>query len=60
MKLVNKKILLVLHQGGLGGAERQALGLAKYLSEERGCEINLLLTFSNFQTQDFIDYAKKM
>jgi glycosyltransferase involved in cell wall biosynthesis len=59
MDLHNKKILLVIHQGALGGAERQALGLSKYLTGERGCIVDLLLTFSNETTKEFDSYAKE-
>lgn len=59
MNLSNKKILLVIHQGGLGGAERQALGLCKYLTEQRNCSVDLLLTFSGETTKEFDAYAKE-
>lgn len=59
MNLSNKRILLVIHQGTLGGAERQALGLSKYLTEQRNCKVDLLLTFSNETTNEFDSYAKE-
>lgn len=57
--LKNKNILLVIHQGCLGGAERQALGLGKYLSQQCNCNVDLLLTFSNYTTKEFDDYVKE-
>jgi glycosyltransferase involved in cell wall biosynthesis len=59
MNLSNKRILLVIHKGALGGAERQALGLSKYLTEQRNCKVDLLLTFSNVTTKEFDQYAEK-
>ncbi|KAF2510807.1 glycosyltransferase [Flavobacterium zhairuonense] len=59
MRLAGKRILLVLHQGALGGAERQALGLGKYLSKEYNCNVDLLLTFSSETTAEFDDYVKE-
>lgn len=57
--LKNKNILLVIHQGCLGGAERQALGLGKYLSQQCNCNVDLLLTFSSYTTKEFDDYVKE-
>jgi len=59
MNLSNKRILLILHSGELGGAQRQALGLGRYLSQELNCNVNLLLTFSDKTTKEFDDYVKK-
>ena len=46
-------MLLIMHYGSLGGAERQGLGLAKFLTEEYQCEMSLLLTFSDELQPDF-------
>lgn len=54
----NKKVLLIMHYGSLGGAERQGLGLAKFLTEEYQCEVSLLLTFSDELQPDFKQFAK--
>ncbi|MGM8362773.1 glycosyltransferase family 4 protein [Flavobacterium sp. ARAG 55.4] len=59
MDLSNKRILLVIHYGGLGGAERQALGLSKYLTEKRNCRVDLLLTFSGETTKEFDDCVRE-
>ena len=58
MDFHNKNILLILHQGSLGGAERQGLSLGKILAENHGCTIYLLLTFSAKVSEDFETYAK--
>ncbi|MEE3226118.1 MAG: hypothetical protein VX253_09385, partial [Bacteroidota bacterium] len=47
-----------MHYGSLGGAERQGLGLAKFLTEEYQCEVSLLLTFSDELQPDFKQFAK--
>lgn len=59
MNFSNKRILLVVHHGVLGGAERQALGLSKYLTEQRNCTVDLLLTFSDETTKEFDSYVKE-
>ena len=59
MKLVNKNILIILEYGALGGAQRQALGLANYLSEKNNCKVDLLLIRSCFETKEFNDFKKK-
>ncbi|TXD49115.1 glycosyltransferase family 4 protein [Polaribacter sp. IC073] len=59
MQLKNKNILIILHYGTLGGAQRQALGLAKYLSKERDCTVDLFLMHSDFQTKEFKDYVQE-
>ncbi|MEC3907336.1 glycosyltransferase [Tamlana sp. 2201CG12-4] len=55
----NKKILMILNHGGLGGTERQAFGLAKYLTEEKACEVKILQLYSNFQTEEYKKHAKQ-
>jgi glycosyltransferase involved in cell wall biosynthesis len=57
MELRNINILIILHFGTLGGAQRQALGLAKYLVEERNCTIDLFLMHSDFQTKEFKEFT---
>lgn len=59
MNLHNKKILLVLHEGNLGGAERQGLGISKILTKEYNCTVNVLLTFSADITSEFESFAKE-
>lgn len=52
----NKNILLILEYGALGGAQRQAFGLAKYLAETHNCKVDLLLVRSDFETNEFTEY----
>jgi len=59
MELKNKNILLIIHAGALGGAERQALGLAKYLNEACNCTVDLLFTSSDETTQEFDEFASQ-
>lgn len=59
MDFYNKKILLVIHTGCLGGAERQGLGISKILTGEYNCTVNVLLTFSEDMSSEFENYAKE-
>ncbi|MDR5589702.1 glycosyltransferase [Christiangramia sp. SM2212] len=59
MNFKNKNILLIIHHGALGGAERQGLGLSKILVEDYNCEVDLLLTFSDKLDKDFETYSKE-
>ena len=59
MDLYNKKILLVIHQGNLGGAERQGLGISKILTTKYNCTVNVLLTYSPETTVEFEHFAKE-
>jgi glycosyltransferase involved in cell wall biosynthesis len=59
MDLYNKKILLVIHQGILGGAERQGLGISKILTTKYNCTVNVLLTYSPETTAEFEHFAKE-
>lgn len=58
MDFYKKNILLVIHQGSLGGAERQGLGMAKILSEDYNCRVDVLLTFSGEMNEEFKEFAK--
>lgn len=59
MDLYNKKILLVIHQGILGGAERQGLGISKILTTKYNCTVNVLLSHSSETTAEFEHFAKE-
>ncbi|QTD37558.1 glycosyltransferase family 4 protein [Polaribacter batillariae] len=59
MHLENKNILIILDYGALGGAQRQALGLAKYLVEEKKCVVDLMLVHSDFESTEFTEFKKK-
>lgn len=58
MDFYNKNILIIIHAGSLGGAERQGLSLAKILTEEYQCKVSLLLTFSRETSEEFNHYAR--
>lgn len=58
MRLENKNLLIILEYGALGGAERQALGLAKYLVEQRNCIVDLYLVHSDFESTEFTNFKK--
>ena len=58
MDLYDKKILLVIHQGILGGAERQGLGISKILTTKYNCTVNVLLSHSSETTAEFEHFAK--
>ncbi|WP_281847506.1 glycosyltransferase [Olleya namhaensis] len=53
MTFNNKNILLILQAGTLGGAERQALGLGKFLVKQKGCTVDILFASSPKRTEDF-------
>jgi len=59
LNFYNKNILLILHQGSLGGAERQGLGLGKILSDQYQCKVYILLTFSEETTEEFDNFVKE-
>ncbi|GAA4236034.1 hypothetical protein GCM10022291_19440 [Postechiella marina] len=56
MKFDNKNVLLVLQVGTLGGAERQALGLGKFLVNNKNCNVDILFVVSNNRTKEFNDF----
>jgi len=59
MDFHNKNILIIIHLGCLGGAERQGLGISKILTEKYNCKVNLLLTSSGDTSMEFGDFAEE-
>jgi glycosyltransferase involved in cell wall biosynthesis len=57
MDFYNKNILLIIHQGYLGGAERQGLGIAEILTRKYNCKVDVLLTFSGSMNSEFREFA---
>ena len=55
----NKNVVLLIKVSVLGGAERQALGLAAYLKSNYNCNVSLVATHSNIPTPEFKVFAKK-
>jgi len=54
----NKTVVLMIKVAMLGGAERQALGLANYLIKKYRCKVHLVATHSNEATEEFSLFAK--
>ena len=55
----NKNVVLLIKVSVLGGAERQALGLAAYLKSNYNCNVSLVATHSNIPTPEFKVFANK-
>ncbi len=55
----DKSVVLLIKVAVLGGAERQALGLSKYLISQYNCKVALVATHSNIPTYEFQLFAKE-
>jgi len=53
----NKTVVLMIKVAMLGGAERQALGLADFLIKNYNCKVHLVATHSNQPTKEFKEFA---
>ena len=53
----NKTVVLMIKVSMLGGAERQALGLADFLIKNYNCKVHLVATHSNQPTKEFHEFA---
>ncbi|MFI0427152.1 MAG: glycosyltransferase family 4 protein [Flavobacterium sp.] len=53
----NKTVVLMIKVAMLGGAERQALGLADFLKKKYNCKVHLVTTHSNIPTNEFHEFA---
>lgn len=53
----NKNVVLLLKVAVLGGAERQALGMADFLINNYNCKVQIIATHSNEQTDEFKEFA---
>ncbi|MCA1966386.1 MAG: glycosyltransferase family 4 protein [Flavobacterium sp.] len=53
----NKTVVLMIKVAMLGGAERQALGLADFLIKKYNCKVHLVATHSNQPTKEFHEFA---
>lgn len=56
-KFDNKTVVFIIKVCALAGAERQALGLARYLQDKYGCNVHFVATHSNIQTKEFEKFA---
>ena len=54
----NKNVTLIIKFAVLGGAERQALGMADYLIKNYNCKVSFITTQSNIQTEEFKKFAQ--
>lgn len=54
----NKNVVLLIKSAALGGAERQALGLANYLKLHFKCKIFLVCTHTDNISEEFKEFAK--
>ena len=54
----NKTVVFIIKVCVLAGAERQSLGLARFLKEKYNCKIHFIATHSNEQTEEFEKFAK--
>lgn len=55
----SKNVTIIIKVAVLGGAERQALGMANYLIKKYNCKVTLVTTHSNIATNEFRDFANK-
>lgn len=55
----NKNVTIIIKVAVLGGAERQALGMADYLIKKFNCKVTLVTSHSNISTIEFRDFANK-
>lgn len=53
----NKTVVLMIKVAMLGGAERQALGLADFLIKNYNCKVHLVATHSNHPTKEFHEFS---
>lgn len=53
----NKTVVLMIKVAMLGGAERQALGLADFLIKNYNCKVHLIATHSNQATKEFREFT---
>jgi len=56
----NKNVVILIKDAILGGAERQALGFAKYLIEDFNCSVSIVITYSNNQSVEFQEFLNEI
>lgn len=56
----DKTVVILIKDAILGGAERQALGFAKYIKENFKCSVYIVVTYSNNQSFEFKDFLKEI
>ena len=60
MDLRNKNIVLIIKTPVLGGAERQAIGFAKYAKYELNCNVTFIATHSGEQSEEFKEFLNEI
>jgi len=60
MDLRNKNIVLIIKTPVLGGAERQAIGFAKYAKYELNCNVTFIATHSGEQSAEFKEFLNEI
>lgn len=56
----NKTVVILIKDAILGGAERQALGFAKYVKENFNCSVSIVVTYSNEQSVEFQNFLNEI
>ena len=59
MEFKNKNILLIFQGANLGGAERQAFGLADFLVTKKNCKVDILYVNSDTPSEEFNEVLQK-
>ena len=60
MDLRNKNIVLIIKSPVLGGAERQAIGFAKYAKYQLNCNVSFIATHSGEMSFEFKEFLKEI
>ena len=56
----NKNVVILIKDAILGGAERQALGFAKYVKDHYNCSVSIVVTYSNDQSDEFKSFLNEI
>lgn len=56
----NKNVVILIKDAILGGAERQALGFAKYIKDHYNCSVSIVVTYSNDQSDEFKNFLNEI
>ncbi|PQJ73320.1 glycosyltransferase family 4 protein [Polaribacter butkevichii] len=60
MDLRNKNIVLIIKAPVLGGAERQAIGFAKFAKQELNCNVSFIATHSGEMSTEFKNFLNEI
>jgi len=56
----NKNVVILIKDAILGGAERQALGFAKYIKDNFNCKVSVVVIYSIKESQEFTDFMDEI